>query len=556
MVIEDIAVPVARLADAVGDLQGLFSRHGYAEAVIFGHAKDGNLHFVVTPSFNDQDSARRYQRLMDDVVSLVVDKYDGALKAEHGAGRNMAPFVEREWGSSAYGIMRELKHLLDPDGLLNPGVIINADPHAHLRDVKRLPRIESEVDRCIECGYCEPVCPSRRLTTTPRQRIVVRREVARLTESGADPAMLRALNASFAYDALDTCATDGLCARACPVDIDTGALVKRLRAQTHTAPALARADWVRTHFAVLERLLRIGLRLGHLATKIAGPGALVALTKVSEWLLRVRLPKWNRAMPYASLGKLPITSPQTPQAVYFPACLSRVMGRPPLVPTEPALTETLLTISRRAGVELWIPDDCAGHCCGMPFGSKGYTGAYHAMLRRTIERMWHWSRAGALPIVIDASSCAYTLRSCAHDLDGLDLDRWRGLKILDSVEFICDVLLPRLKPVPCALAVVLHPNCACRKLGGQEKLIAIARTCAREVVVPANLDCCGFAGDRGLLIPELAAAATEKEAAEVNARGYDGYYSSNLTCEMGVSLATGKPYRSIAYLVEEATRAT
>ena len=190
----------------------------------------------------------------------------------------------------------------------------------------------------------------------------------------------------------------------------------------------------------------------------------------------------------------------------------------------------------------------------MPFGSKGYTEAYREMLHRTLGRFWEWSEHGRLPVVIDASSCAYTLRSCSSALSPEDIEIWQQLTILDSIEFVQDVLLPRLTVRPLLDEVILHPNCAARKLGLTEKMHAIASRCAALAVVPQNLECCAFAGDRGLLLPGLTASATQPEAAEVNARLYDGYYSSNLTCEMGIAAATGQPYRSFLYLVEKATR--
>ncbi len=188
VIIEDVAFPIAALADATLDLQALLRRHGYDEAIIFGHALEGNLHFVFTQDFGDQAEIDRYARFMDDVCDLVVKKYDGSLKAEHGTGRNMAPFVEMEWGKEAADLMRTIKRLFDPDNLLNPGVILNDNPAAHLENLKPMPAAEDIVDRCIECGFCEPLCPSHRLTLSPRQRIVSVRELARRAAAGNRPA--------------------------------------------------------------------------------------------------------------------------------------------------------------------------------------------------------------------------------------------------------------------------------------------------------------------------------------------------------------------------------
>ncbi len=301
VIIEDVAFPVPSLAAAVVELQALFAKHGYDDAIIFGHAKDGNLHFVLTQAFGDRASVDQYERFMADVVSLVVERYDGALKAEHGTGRNMAPFVEAEWGREAYAVMRELKALVDPGGLLNPGVIINPDPRAHVADLKSLPVVEEEVDRCIECGFCEPHCPSRDLTLTPRQRIVVRREMARTPTSRA------ALARAFEYQGLETCAADGLCAVACPVHIDTGQLTKRLRAADHSGLSRAIASWTARHFRATASAARAALGAGRSLDALLGSDATAAVTRAASRLSRGALPAWIAPMPSAA-PPLPATA--------------------------------------------------------------------------------------------------------------------------------------------------------------------------------------------------------------------------------------------------------
>ena len=553
VIIEDVAFPIDRLADAATDLTALFKKHGYDDAIIFGHAKDGNLHFVVAQGFNDQAAIDRYAAFIDDVVKLVVGRYDGAIKAEHGTGRNMAPFVETEWGPEALAVMRRLKELCDPDGLLNPGVVLNSNPRAHIADLKTIPTVEEEVDKCMECGFCEPKCPSRALTMTPRQRIVVRRELARLAEGG-DREWRAALEEDFPYDALDTCAADGLCATACPVGIDTGQLTKRLRHEMHGRSAEDTALWVAEHFASIEPLMRLGLRTGHLVQSVFGAGTMVAVTKTLRGLARRPFPLWSKEMPRAAKAARPATVREGAAAIYFPACISRTMGRIPCEPSELSIMEALVAVAARAGRPVHIPPDVEGACCGVPFSSKGYEGARRAMAARTIEKFWRWSEEGALPIVVDTSPCTYGLLHCREDLSPADKARFDRMRIVDGVEFVHDELLPRLKVKRKVGSVVVHPVCSVIKMELTPKLAAIARACAEEVVVPDSAGCCGFAGDRGFLHPELTASATRLEAAEATAAPHDAYVSSSRTCEVGMTRATGEIYRSFLFLLEEATR--
>jgi D-lactate dehydrogenase len=553
VLIEDVAFEIRQLAEAALDLQALFKKHGYNEAIIFGHAKDGNLHFVLTPSFNDEASIARYAKFMDDVVDLVTRKYKGALKAEHGTGRNMAPFIEAEWGCQAAAIMRGLKELIDPTNLLNPGVIINPDPTAHLKNLKPWPQVEEEVDKCIECGFCEPKCASRDLTLTPRRRIVVRREITRLQNSGEDPAMLASLVGDYCYDGLETCAVDGYCMIGCPVHINTGDLVKRLRTEAISPNGQDIASTIGRHFELAENGLRIGIVSGHVGEKIIGIKGVAGVSILGEKISGTTLPKWIGVVPRANF-KIPKSKEKSTETlVYFPSCITRVMGTSP-TPGDGTLPEIILELCRRAGMNVWIPPDSAGNCCGMPFSSKGYSKAFHEMLHRTLEKFWEWSECGRLPVVIDSSSCAYTLFTSRKWLDAEELEKLNNMKLMDPIEWIHSTLLANIKIRQKKGSVVLHPNCSAVKLGLADKMVAIANACAEKVTVPINLKCCGFAGDRGLLFPELTASASSPEAEEVNRQEFDGYFSSNLTCEMGMSQATGKPYRSILYLLEEASR--
>jgi D-lactate dehydrogenase len=365
---------------------------------------------------------------------------------------------------------------------------------------------------------------------------------------------LAALEADFPYMALDTCAVDGLCATACPVAIDTGQLTKRFRRLRHSAAAHALAHRLAVHFALLEPTLRCGLRLGHLIQSLFGAEAMTALTRAIRAVVRRPVPLWSRDMPCAAPANRPATEKAGAQAVYFPSCISRVMGRLPDEVDEMSLMEAVVTVARRASVPVWIPGDIEGTCCGVPFSSKGYDQAHDLAVNRAIGRFWEWSDHGRLPIVLDTSPCTYGVTTCRASLTPENREKFDQLRILDSVAFVHDQLLPRLTVRRAVPSVALHPVCSVIKMNLSVKLEGIAGACSREVVVPLHAGCCGFAGDRGFLFPELTEAATRREAAELQIGRHDGYYSSSRTCEIGLTRATGQVYRSYLYLLEQATR--
>ncbi len=556
IVMEDIVFPVERLAEGIADLQRLFVDHGVPDTIIFGHAKDGNLHFVLAQDYGTPGEVARYDRLMRGLVDLVVGKYDGALKAEHGSGRNMAPFVRSEWGDAAYAVMRRIKELLDPFGILNPGVVLNDDPELHLKNLKPLPTISKIADACIECGFCEPRCPSRFLTLSPRQRIVVAREMTRLA-SLDDPLAdewRRSLAKDFAYEGVETCAGDSMCQTSCPVKIDTGALVKELKAAQHRPVARRIAVFAAERFGLVSALARAGLTTAR--TLRAVPGGSPLLAAVTGFLHR-RSPL---LVPTLAEGfVLPKAAASLPEprkdgvrrVVYFPSCLSRIIG--PLsgeaqVPTARAMLDVL----EAAGFAVAYPPDIGGLCCGMPFASKAFPEAARRAAERSAEALWHATREGRDPVVTDASPCAGTLRDGAA---AILAESGRSMRAFDFVAFWAAEVLPHLDGARRRPGLaVLHPTCSLVKAGGLPDLLRVARAHAERVVVPAAAECCGFAGDRGFLVPELTESATRREAAEVRelADGTAGLYSTCRTCEIGMSRAVGRPFGSIIHLVREA----
>ncbi|SKB52579.1 FAD-binding and (Fe-S)-binding domain-containing protein [Daejeonella lutea] len=552
VILEDIAFPVEQLGDAILDLHVLFAKYNYDNAIIFGHAKDGNIHFVVTQSFNSASEVDRYDRFLQEVVDLVVNKYDGTLKAEHGTGRNMSPFVETEWGSEAYQIMKQLKAVIDPENLLNPGVIINEHKDAHILDLKSLPTVEEEVDRCIECGYCEHKCPSRNITTTPRQRIVIRRELALLKSKG-DMVTHKHLSSQYQYDGLDTCAVDGLCATSCPVDINTGDLIKRLRRENHSDFANNTALWISRNFKTVTAVVNFALSSGEVINKLFGKNAMVGVTKTIKKIIPP-FPLWSNQL--HTTGRIKgkystrIVEYTTEQSavVYFPTCISRVMGG---ADNKKSIPEAFLSVSHKSGIQVIIPEGIDALCCGQLFSSKGFNMAYASKCNETVEKLWHITNEGRIPVVLDVTSCSQTLQKSRPILDELNKQRFDQLTIIDSIDYLHDHVIPAVNVVEKKGSIVLHPVCSLQKMGLERKFLAVANHFTEFVHIPVNAGCCGMAGDRGFLFPELTAAATAPEAGDVKLKQYDGYYSSGKTCEIAMSEAVGKNYESVLYLADE-----
>jgi len=548
MIIEDVCVPPLRVGEAAKDLQRLLAEHGFLPGVA-GHASAGNLHFLLTPNFGEAADLDRYEAFMHELVELIVDKYDGSLKAEHGTGINMAPYVEREWGPKATELMWRVKQLADPHGILAPGVVLTRDPGAHLRNLKSTPEIEPVATKCIECGFCEPVCPSRDLTTTPRQRIALRREMAR---QPTDSPVLAALLEQFDYDAIQTCAADGSCSLACPVGIDTGSLIKDLRAREHSERADRVALGLARRWAGVERAARGALRAG-----VAGEGVpMRALSNLVRAAVSHELiPAWAEAMPGPAKAPPSSTTRAGAMAVYFPACVNRIFGNEREDPDGPSLAEALVAVSERAGMPLWIPPDVAGRCCATPWSSKGYRAGHRYMSQSVASAILRWTGEATLPLVVDASSCTQgLLADVAGELPEDVRARFAQVEVIDSIAWAHDALLPRLELQRRAASIAVHPACSAVQLGLQEKLCAIAETLAEEVLLPLASTCCGTAGDRGLLHPELPTSALHELSEDLAGRALEACVCSNRTCEIGLAQVTGRPYRSFVLLLEELTR--
>lgn len=543
--IEDVAFHIDNLPEATVALAKLLEDCGYDDACIYGHALEGNYHFVIAQAFDSQADIDKYRHLMECIEELVVGRFDGSLKAEHGTGRNMAPFVEAEWGPKAWNIMKRIKKAFDPQGILNPGVIFNDDPDCFITGMKPLPLTDPHVDRCIECGFCEVNCVSSGFSLSARQRIVASREISRLQLTGEAPARLKELEDGFKFLGEATCAGDGLCSTSCPMGINTADLIHDIREKHMTATGRKLGRWAAEHLATISAGLR-GMLLcaegGHMILGDKG------VTAVGKGLHRLGAPLWTPSLP-APYNSRKLAAEKQPQSqlklVYFPSCINRTMG-----PAEEAdgkvkpLAETFVALCRKAGYEVIFPEGLKDLCCGMIWESKGMPDIADQKTAELEEALLKASDGGKIPVVCDQSPCLHRMR-----------DHIKSMRLYEPAEFIHDYLAERLTFHRHDTPVAVHVTCSSRRMGIAEKIVGLAGMCSSNVLVPAEVGCCGFAGDKGFTIPELNQWGLRKLRPQIEAAGIKYGYSNSRTCEIGLSTNSGIPYKSIVYLVDECTTA-
>lgn len=542
VIIEDVAFPIEQLAAGVRDLRKLFVEHDY-HAVIYGHALDGNMHFVFQQSFDSPAETTSYERFMHDIAHLVAVEYQGSLKAEHGTGRNMASFVELEWGKEAYELMWQLKHLLDPHNLLSPGVVLNRDDQGHLKNFKLLPAADAKVDSCIECGFCEPVCPSTMLSFSPRQRIVIWREINRLRRSRDDNSRLKQLEKDFRYMGDDTCAATGLCALRCPVGINTGELIRDMRtARVKSGEKIAR--WTAEHFTTMTKGARLGLKVVSATSKLVGQRRMGKITDALHEYSFGLIPYMSPYLPQSTtLPKIPKLVAGHEKVVYLPSCVARTMGAAVEDPEQRPLAAVVEQLLDKAGFSIIYPQQLDSLCCGMPYNSKGIVSVATDKFSELEEALWLASEEGKYPILIDTSPC--TLRA----VQGFS----KPMAVFEPVGFVNKYLLDKLAFTPVDRPVMMHITCSSIKMGLSTQMKSLLDRCSTQVIQPEGIHCCGYAGDKGITTPELNASALRQLKQQVPANCNEGY-SNSRTCEIGLTEHAGIAYRSVLYLVDQVTK--
>ena len=575
--IEDVAFAVEDLPEATVKLQRLIADHSYTDACIYGHAFEGNYHFIINQLFSKESEVQRYAAMMRDVARLVVEEYDGSLKAEHGTGRNMAPFVKYEWGEEAFAAMRELKEIFDPNYLLNPGVIFNDDPECFIKHFKPLPELKMKglqtplapdgdrhngtretvegvlkANKCIECGFCEVNCLTCGLTLSSRQRIVIQREISHLRETGENPGRLATLVKQYRYQGDQTCAGDGLCATSCPMKINVADLTHLVRMESlpHGSMGYKAGDFAARHFAGIKGGLRLVLDTARLGHNILGTSAMKSIAGAMH---KAGAPLWIPAMPGAAKQPKPVGSRHGVAAidadstalkvVYFPSCINQTMGLPKGAPAKRRLVDEMVELCRKAGYEVIFPEGMEKMCCGTIWESKGMLDIADRKTAELDEALWQASEQGKYPVMCDQSPCLHRLRKCIS-----------RMQLYEPVEFIWEYLRDRLEFTPIDRHIALHFTCSTREMGLVDKMTSLARLCSNNVFLPEGVGCCGFAGDRGWTHPEVNRWALRKLRKQLEDHRIEIGYSNSRTCEVGLETNGGIPYLNIAYLVNEVTR--
>lgn len=576
VITEDICFPISTFAQGIDSITKLFDRFNF-QGIIFGHALSGNVHFIITPNLNDEKESQAFGEFMEAMVDSVI-ALQGSTKAEHGTGRMIAPFVEKEWGAKAYAINRRIKEIFDPHSLINPDVIISDNPQIHTQNLKQSSEVEDFINQCMECGFCEKVCPSRELTLTPRQRIAVRKEIARLEallsvdsmdskgvmESGAETRSeaiadfsqkdnaqkLKELKQGYKYFGIETCAICSMCSLSCPLEIDSGKIASKLSPATKGTFSRFIAAQTAKHFSSTLSLAKGGLRIANFSSNMLGKNTLSNLSNKIKFL-----PYIPRSLPRANAYRLESkdSNAQSQVAViYFSTCINRTFAPQSSLKDTRALQEVFESLCEKANVSVVYPQNLNNLCCGKAY--KDYPQSAEAKRKEVYKAldstMRELSGKGIeqIHIVCDHSACSYELKESIKELDST-------LTILDMPECIESTLLPRLHITPLDEDIALYAMCSTRKGKWDKVLESIAKTCTNgEVIIHSKTQCCGFAGNKGFDRSELNASALRELGEFYKDRKLRLGFSSSSTCEIGLNDKTNITWQNLIYLVDRVSK--
>ncbi|MBS5712328.1 MAG: FAD-binding oxidoreductase [Veillonella sp.] len=540
VITEDVCFQIEDFTKGIEMLTELFHKYDFVDGgVIFGHALSGNVHFNITPDFSDPKDTKNFGDLVKE-MSERVSGFGGSLKAEHGTGRMVAPFIEMEWGRKAYEINRRIKAIFDPTRILNPDVMITDDPDVYKKNLKAQCVIDDAFTICMECGFCEKNCPSRNLTLTPRQRIALLRETKRLENEG-NFAVANELKKGYEYFGVETCAACSMCKGLCPLSIDTAQIALSMRRIDPPAPGLAKKIY--DNFSSTLEMCRAGVSLEGIA------GAIItqkAISKITEGLHGVTgvTPYVPKTTPKANRYKLKnrIKPTNFEKVVYFSTCANRAFRQNQGYDDQRSLQQVVESLCNKAQIDIIYPEHIENLCCGLSF--ENYDDVHERAVKDLHDALMKASQNGKYPIVIDHSACFNHAFKHMPDLE-----------INDISEFLCKFVVPRLDITKCDERVLVHKQCKIKVLGKSQYIEDLARLCSDNVFNIKSFACDGFAGQKGFFTPELNKCATKDLASEVAEYGATLGVSSSSTCEIGLGESGGIPFVSVAYLLDRCSKA-
>ena len=540
VITEDVCFQIEDFTKGIEMLTELFHKYDFVDGgVIFGHALSGNVHFNITPDFSDPKDTKNFGDLVKE-MSERVSGFGGSLKAEHGTGRMVAPFIEMEWGRKAYEINRRIKAIFDPTRILNPDVMITDDPDVYKKNLKAQCVIDDAFTICMECGFCEKNCPSRNLTLTPRQRIALLRETKRLENEG-NFAVANELKKGYEYFGVETCAACSMCKGLCPLSIDTAQIALSMRRIDPPAPGLAKKIY--DNFSSTLEMCRAGVSLEGIA------GAIItqkAISKITEGLHGVTgvTPYVPKTTPKANRYKLKnrIKPTNFEKVVYFSTCANRAFKPNQGYDDERSLQQVVESLCNKAHIDIIYPEHIENLCCGLSF--ENYDDVHERAVKDLHDALIKASQNGKYPIVIDHSACFNHAFKHMPDLE-----------INDISEFLCKYVVPHLDIEKCDERVIVHKQCKIKSLNKSQYIEDLARLCTDHVFNIKSFACDGFAGQKGFFTPELNKCATKDLAAEIAEYGATLGVSSSSTCEIGLGENGGIPFIGVAFLLDRCSKA-
>lgn len=556
VITEDVCFEIENLGFGIKFIQDLFQKYHF-EGIIFGHALSGNVHFIITPNLNDTTQRENFEKLVFDMAQGV-SKVGGSIKAEHGTGRMVAPFVEMEWGQKAYAINRKIKQIFDKHNLLNPDVIITDDKLIHTKNIKEMPKIDNFIDKCMECGFCEKACPSNPLTLSPRQRITSVREMQRLQNIGTKDSLmlLRQMQREYEYFGDETCAACSMCSTLCPIEIDTAKIALNLRQNKQKGKIIA--THILNHFGFYTQSIALGLKIARLfPSKFLNQASLVMRKFIPLFpYIPLNLPKSNDfIVPKSNLdsakesttkaeSKYIESKQESPQdsVIYFTTCMNRVFAPSKNVAQngdKRALSEVVASLCNKAHIKVIYPPRIKELCCGKAF--VNYPTLEEQNTQKILSILLETSLNGKIPIILDHSACSYHLKKTLKD---------STLQIYDLPMYIHTILIPRLTLSPKDKDIAIYAMCALKKNKDDFVMHALAKLCTKgKIIYNQSLFCCGFAGNKGFFTPEL--NRNSLQCSNFSDTNIKYGYGSSSTCEIGLNDYTPFVWQHIAYLVDE-----